>query len=295
MNTTIDRRDFLKISALATASTLLPAVPFANAGATPDAATSLGTGLTRISACDDCLRLALVSKEIPNDFGKALVRNWDEARIGSVLRDTSRITGLVQTPVTSATQKKFAFALGALAHLGVKRQLYPGNSGFNERMVYHDAALLQHFGGGTINASFEDIVDLLATVDSRTYIRIHTFKPDVENVDDWILRMVNWNEGKTDFRHRYARAIATPDADKVRKYIEDENFYNPDDEIIQMATALRSGDAESSVNLAVACVKAHSQSLYARALAGGYGYLVAAAEFYNGQSAASEFRKKVKI
>ena len=284
MNTTIDRRELLKMSALATASTLLPVAMFGTAGATLNAAASSGTGLTRVSACDDCLRLALVSKGIPGDFGQVLVRNWDVARIGNVLQDTSRLTALLKTPATPATEKQLAFALGALAHLGVSQQLYPGKHSLNERMIYHDAALLRHFSGGTINASSEDIVDLLATIDSRTYIRIHTFQPDVEQVDDWILRIVAWNEGKAEFRRRYAQAIAAPDAAKVRKYIEDENFYDPNDEIIQLAAALRRGDAESSIDIGTAHSDAKSQSLYARALAAGYGNLLAGADIYNGKS-----------
>ncbi len=284
MNTTFDRRELLKLSAFATASTLLPVAMFGTAAAASGYGTSPGTGLTRVSACDDCLRLALVSKGIPGDFARVLVRNWDVARIGSVLQDTSRLTALLKTPATPATEKKLAFALGALAHLGVSQQLYPGESSLNERMIYHDAALLRHFSGGTINASSEDIVDLLATIDSRTYIRIHTFQPDVEYVDDWILRIVAWNEGKAEFRERYAQVIAVPDAAKVRKYIEDENFYDPKDKIIRLATALRRGDAESATNIVEAHRDAKSQSLYARALAAGYGNLLTGADIYNGKS-----------
>lgn len=291
MNATIDRRELLKISALATASTLLPVAMFGTAGATPDSGTSSGTGLTRILACDDCLRLALVSKGIPDDFGRALARNWDIARIGNVLQDTSRLTIMFKTPATAATAKKLALALGAVAHLGVKRELYPGERGLNERMIYHDAALLQHIHGGTTKTSSEDIADLLATIDSRTGIRIHTFEPDAEDVDDWLMRMVAWSEGRTELQQRYVQAIATPDTGKVRKYVEDENFYNPKDKIIQLAAALRRGDAESSINIKAAHSDAQTQSLYARALAAGYGNLLAAADIYNGQSNAPEFRK----
>ncbi len=273
-NTTFDRRELLKLSALATASTLLPVAVFGTAGATSGDGMSPGTGLTRIAACDDCLRIALVSEGFPGDLARVLVRNWDVARIGSVLQDTSRLTALLKTPATPATEKQLAFALGALAHLGVSQQLYPGETGFNERMVYHDAALLRHFSGGTINASSEDVVDLLATIDSRTHIRIHTFQPDVEQVDDWILRLVTWNEGKSELRQRYAQAIAAPDAAKMRKYVDDENFYDPKDEIIQLAAALRRGDAESSIDIKSASSDAKAQSLYARALAAGYGNLL---------------------
>ncbi len=290
-NTTIDRRELLKLSALATASSLMPVAIIGTASATPHAAASTGTCLTRISACDDCLRLALISKRMPNDFGRVLVRNWDVARIGYVQQDTLRLTALLKTPATEATEKKIAFALGGLAHVGVSQQLYPGESRLNERMIYHDAALLRYFSGGTINASTEDVADLLAAVDSRTYIRIHTFQPDVEQVDDWILRMVAWNDGKAELRERYAQAIAAPDTGKVRKYVEDENFYDPKDEIIQLAAALRRGDAESSINIRAAHSDAQTQSLYARALAAGYGNLLAAADIYNGQSNAPEFRK----
>ena len=272
---------------------MLPVTRLAAAGLAPQVAASLSMGMTSISACDDCLRMALVSKGMPDTFHRVLVRYWDVARIGSVLQDTARLVSLLKAPATAPTEKRLAFALGASAHLGVNRQLYPGESGLTERMIYHDAALLQQFAGSMVKASSETMDDLLAAVDSRNYIRIHTFEPEAENVDSWLLKMVEWSEGKADFRQRYARALATPDASKVRKYVTAENFYDPQDEIIQLADALRRGDAESIGSIAAARSAARSQSLYARSLAAGYGNLVAAAELHTGKINARRFRKEL--
>lgn len=134
--------------------------------------------------------------------------------------------------------------------------------------------------------SSKDIAVLLATVDSRTGIRIHTYELDAENVGDWLLKMVAWSEGKADLRLQYAKAIATSEPRNIRKYIQNENFYNPNNEILKLGAALRRGDAEMTINTTTAISNAHSQSLYARAMAAGYGNLVAAAKYYLVQSGA---------
>jgi len=82
---------------------------------------------------------------------------------------------------------------------------------------------------------------------------------------------------------RYSAAYHTPDPDKMRRFIIEPNFYNPQDPLIALARSLQRGKPRGDIALADAVAAAAKQSQYSQALERAYRYLLAASDYFTGK------------
>ena len=136
---------------------------------------------------------------------------------------------------------------------------------------------------------------LLAAVDGRTYIRLHTLQPDAEEVHNWIPKVTAWQKDKLALWKRYSQAYGAPDPEMTLRYVTKERFYDRNDPILRLAAALRRGDAESTIDLEQAHEAAATQSLFAQTLARGLGNLRTAADFFERRTDDKAFRARIEI
>ncbi len=123
---------------------------------------------------------------------------------------------------------------------------------------------------------------------------MHTFIPGGEDVDAWLDAVIDRRQQFTVDIARYAEAFARPDPEKVRRFITDVNFYDPEDGLIRLARALQRGEG-TDVDLAEAMAQAAEGSQYARALRRAFLYLCAAGEFFEGRLPEARVREMLDI
>jgi len=171
--------------------------------------------------------------------------------------------------------------------------------------VYHDAFLLRElYGAGDLepygpavlepDPSAGGIDDLLRALWQRALIALHTFIPDESDPEGWVERLLAARQQfRVDLR-RYAEALASPDPQKVQRFIADVGFYDRSDPLIRLARSLREG-AEEAIDLEGALAAAGEQSQYARALARGMRYLRAASGYFEGRLGEDDLRRRCEI
>jgi hypothetical protein len=279
--------------------------------------------ITHIAVTDDCAALCIHSREICDEFTQCLSAHLDVARLGGLTRSGGpHMPGLLERysrdwpgrGPDDPLARKLAFVLGWHFHRAADLQFKPvfrqvdagSDESPTECSVYHDVFCFRELyaGGQRPPMSPETLADpprpstgehlgveametLLRTLWQRALIAQHTFIPDEQDVDGWIERLLGVQQRfRVDLR-RYAEALARPDPEKVRRYVDETGFYNRDDGLIRLA---RSIDAKGSPSAEArgtrfldALDSAGQGSLYARALRRGYLYVRAASEYFQGE------------
>jgi hypothetical protein len=165
--------------------------------------------------------------------------------------------------------------------------------------VYHDVFLFREvYGGGQeepyapgiLSLDGGDLEDVLRSLWQRALIGLHTFIPDQEDVEGWLERLFALRQRFYVDVRRYAEAFSDPDPDKVRRFIEEVNFYSGQDPLVRLARSLQAGVPDTSIVLQDAVDEAETQSEYAQALRRGYLYLEAASGFFEGTIDEAAFR-----
>lgn len=284
----------------------------------------MSENITHTAVVDDCRRLALHAESICAAFKQALRAHPDAARLGGVTRHGDRHTvDLLEAyrralPAGSNRDRlleKLAFVLGWLCHRAADRQMkpiwrkllpdeQPGQSP-TECSIYHDVFVLrevyEHARGqpyallypapASAPAEWES---LLWAAWQRMLIAIHTLIPDDDAVDGWLDKLLDRYQRLGVDLSRYANALAGPDPDKLKRYVEDVNFYDRRDPIIRLARALAAG-RRPPVPLAEAVDRARRQSHYAQALRRGFLYIEAAGDYFAGRMDRSELARRLDI
>ena len=327
MNTELNRREFLKLSALAGTGLsfgglfgLKPKEIFAITAATNG--NGLRTNITPIAIAHDCARLVVHSPETSRRIKETLTRHWEEMGIGGILRSgEEQAVGLIDScraafksdSYDDFSGRKLAFTTGWLFHRAANLELYAfgGEEGRDEkmeRMIYHDAYLLREFSlsednesapdpirGARSKAKADDVYSLFKSVTQRTLLRLHTFDLDERDVDSWVPNLIRWSQGNETLLRRYAEAYAAPDPDKMRRLVYDGNFYDRTNPVIRLARSLKDGVIERAVGINAAVEMAASQSQYARALRRGIHYLLAVNDYFNEAIDDKTLRNRLQI
>jgi hypothetical protein len=291
----------------------------------------MSENITHTAVTDDCARLALHSARICDAFKHCLREHLSVARLGGVTRAgdtyTADLLGKFREEWPDGAPegmlpKKLAYVLGWLTHRAADRQMKPiwrsmpdETASPTDCSVYHDVFVLRTvYAGGTKgpyspqavhevpdppagaeDISVQEVENLLRAIWQRALVGLHTFKPDHSDAEGWIERLI---EARQEWRvdiTRYARAFADPDPDKVRRYIEEINFYDPDEPLIRLARSLQAGEADPSVDLDQALRPDAVESKYGLALRRGFGYLDAASSFFQRDIADAELRERLDI
>jgi hypothetical protein len=287
--------------------------------------------ITHTAVTDDCARLALHSPAICSAFKLCLERHLEIARLGGVTRAGGKFVAPLLEQYRKTwpdrqdgdwSEEKLAYVLGWLCHRAADLQMKPIFHAVDadcdldptDCSVYHDVFLFREvYGNGqrepyvpdTLEAKMDSSVAPQAfQVDAiegvfrsfwqRALIALHTFIPDQEDIDGWLERLFKTRQlFYVDIR-RYAEAFANPDADKVKRFIEEVNFYDRDDALVRLARSIQGGTADRTIDLDEAVGAAATQSQYAQVLRRGYLYLLAASDYFEHKIDQETFKDRLE-
>lgn len=269
----------------------------------------MSENITHTAVTDDCARLVLYSPSICAPFKEVLAQQLEIARMGGLTRSGGNfVTSLLgryreQWPHAGdggLLAQKLAFVLGWLCHRAADLQMKPIFRAVDadcaekptDCSVYHDVFLFrQVYLGGQgkpyapqiLSLDVGELESVFRSLWQRALIGMHTFIPDQEDVDGWLERLFETRQRFYVDIRRYAEAFAQPDPDKVRRFLDEVNFYDARDPLIRLARSIQVGTPEIEIDLAAALNAAAKQSQYAQALRRGYLYLEAASGYFVGQ------------
>jgi hypothetical protein len=269
----------------------------------------MSENITHTAVTDDCARLAIYSPTICAPFKEVLAQHLDIARLGGVTRSGGKfVVSLLgryreawseDEPDTLLAQK-LAFVLGWLCHRAADLQMKPifravdgdCSESPTDCSVYHDVFLFrtvyaagegEPYAPGILSLEAGDLEDALRSLWQRALVGMHTFIPDQQDIEGWLERLFETRQQFYVDLERYAGAFAHPDPDKVRRFLDEVNFYHDRDPLIQLARSIQAGTPETGIDLRSALDAAATQSQYAQALRRGYHYLEAASGYFTGQ------------
>ncbi len=292
----------------------------------------MSENITHVAVCDDVSRLASLHPEVHPYFIEVLREHQDVARFGAGTQSADRWTAqlivwareeLAKPPADRDARvgQKLAFALGALTHRAADRLMKPiiyypekteGHEGFVEATIHCDIFIFKEvYGGGEgphAGPYPKAILDAPATEAQRQleeYFRVlwrraivamHTFSPDRADVPGWLDKLLNTLQQFPMEMSRYARIAAEWDPAKVKRYLEDTHFYDRDDALIRCARDVQHGRPVSAAGVVDALAATTDESSrYARALAKGLGYVIAASQLFEGDISVEEAKTRFDV
>jgi hypothetical protein len=315
----VRRREFLMLSAFAGAGLTFELFPaqaaFAGAGAAEQRAFSFGEAesLTPLAVADDCIGLAAAATSLAAPLRHSLTVKTAVVHVSGLLSDGRRhvVPLLAECRERWAarragdfTEEKLALAAGWLIHKATRETFQPlfkklgDEPTVSECRLYHDVTLLGELRGeqgGQRAVSRQDLSDLFRAMSQRLMIRLHTFEPDEEDADGWLGRLFAWRARQQALFGRLAEIYHSPDAAKERRYVGAVNFYNREDALIRAARAMRRGALPATGGIEAAAQASASQSLYARALARGWGYQQTVGDFLERRIDEAQLKSRLSL
>jgi hypothetical protein len=283
--------------------------------------------ITHTAVMDDCARLALHSEEICEDFKTVLLDKLEICRYAAMTRSGDNFTVRLLRNLRDhwpnrragdLAEEKLAFLLGWRCHLAADRTFKPvyrildpqhyltGDDEEGETSdvsIYHDVVVFREVYGNGTRAPFSPaaldfrleshpawralpvraLERLFLPLWQGELLRIQS-RRDLSNFQSYRITVM-----------RYSSAFYAPDPDKMRRYIIEPNFYNPNDPLIALARSLQQGSPRQDINLRDALSSAPRQSQYAQALERGYRYLHAASEYFLGRIDELELQRRCDV
>ena len=269
----------------------------------------MSENITHTAVTDDCARLAIYSPTICALFKDVLSQHLDIARLGGITRSGGKfVVSLLgryreawsESEPGDLLGQKLAFVLGWLCHRAADLQMKPifravdGECAESptDCSVYHDVFLFravyangqgEPYAPGILSLDAGALEDVLRSLWQRALVGMHTFIPDQEDIEGWLERLFRTRQQFYVDIERYAEAFAHPDPDKVRRFLDEVNFYQDRDPLIRLARSIQAGTPETEIDLPAALGAAATQSEYAQALRRGFLYLEAASDYFEGQ------------
>lgn len=283
--------------------------------------------ITHTAVMDDAVRLALHSPEICEEFRTVLARKMEVCRFAAMTRSGDKHTVALlrklrdqwpQRRPGDRAEDKLAFLLGWRCHLAADRTFKPVyrmldpehyRKGDDERgetsdvSIYHDAVVFREVYDWGRQAPFSP-----SALDFRLESHPASRALAAGSLDRLLLPW--WQEKLLEIQSRpapsvfqthritvlrYSRARFQPDPDKIRRYILEPNFYNPDDPLIALARSIQRGRPRRDIPLAGALAAAPRQSQYAQALERAWRYLHAASEYFLRRIDEQELEKRCDV
>ncbi|TBL69695.1 hypothetical protein [Paenibacillus thalictri] len=252
---------------------------------------------------------------VPADGGLALRLldkyrdNWESHK---TVKEEIGFRSAPLVPKTAA-ESSLAFALGWICYRAAERALAPVSE---EAAMYRDAYVFHRLyvnNDSTPDAyrtadyergmerlpaaaavGSKETAEFFAALQQRFFIEMHTFVPDVEDIEGWFDRLHvsldDWSAGM----ERFAEALMNPDLEKAREYVAGSSFYDDGDVLIQAAARLRRGEQLSVAELEAA-LAAEPASEYARAVKAGLTGLLNASAFFSGRLDREAFQELLAV
>ena len=145
---------------------------------------------------------------------------------------------------------------------------------------------------GLVNV--ESLKELMRTLLQTTLIELHTLTPDGDDVWSWLDGLFGLYQGFPVAVERLAKAIGKPDPDRIRRFVQEIDFYRVDEPVIASARAIQRGEVVSSKQVAAAAL-AEPISHYAQELGRSYRYIRAASDYVTSDMPVEELKKRLDV
>lgn len=233
----IARRQFLQSAA---------AIPALARSATAAAQGGMEGSLARLIFLEDAASLAAHSLAVPGRVAHAVSRQREVYFASAVLQSAP------ERPAAETAVRAGQAAAGAYA------AIEPGSAA--ERLQW-DARLLRELaareGPARREPSKQEIADLFDVLSRRVLIAIHTYIPDEEDVEGWMVRLIRLHEAMESYWNALAAAC-------LREAARADERYDRSDAVIRAASALHRGPLDPGA--AARALEARPHSAYGRAL-----------------------------
>ncbi|MFW5781298.1 MAG: twin-arginine translocation signal domain-containing protein [Bacteroidota bacterium] len=316
MNNIINRRSFLKHSALGSAGIFLGG-SLLNArdmfAAARSALKSGVGGLVPVSIIEDANILVSRTAEFNGDSEFALTSDLhtrpaapgNKGRLASILpvqdKKLMELLDLIRQKKDLKNRvEKIAIANGWICNNATFKYLKPvyGNDPSPEKIMdiqaYHDAQLLIELSGMQVTSGVKEeyLAALFNEMLPRTLTRVHTLIP-AEDGHDWVNRMTDWRVANKTYLDTLAQIMVNPELSKKQDYVDGPNFYGSSDALLVYCRNLQHAKNVKTDKIEMALNEASNGSLYAKALSESVKNIMAANEFVNGNLSGSELENRL--
>ncbi len=221
--------------------------------------------------------------EIPSNFSRmGLALKPKPTVIKKYMQDVTDNKDLIREDEFQS--KKMAFTLGWLITHAINTTFAPvctpvakdDPQTYLEMQLYQDAFLINHLSGHKPkNSNTEDLTSLFMAMFPRMIGRIHTLKPDVDDGNNWVLRMTEYRKKNKENLERLAKIVSQPDEKKQIKYVSQFPLYDAKD-ISALKQSIKQGSSIKSLPRQV--------SLYGKSVSKAYEYLLAFDGYFKGKN-----------
>lgn len=281
---------------------------------------TMSEGITHIAIVDDNIHLILNAPFISDAFKAALSANQGLARLGSITRYGDRYNPQLLTELREIYKEgkagekernRLCWVLGWMSHRAADRTVKHIFRKLDEDCpisptdcsVYHDAVSFKAvYGSGSgpfpkeviSQGGFSKAEIAVQALFQRMMVSMHTFKPDEEDIANWIDRAEELRQKAYVNLERYRKAAMEPDEDMMKRFIIDPNFYNPKDPIITVARCIANGE-DVKIKWDKLLDEKQATSIYAQALRRAFRYVKAANEYFNYEINMDELVERMDI
>jgi len=321
--TDINRRAFMKNSGLLASSLMIPGSVWAGKSyGSEDIATEYNTTqyITPLILMNGATRLVIGSTFIHPSVKHCVNSSVNITTTGNAFyvgtqmpfgKDqlTDSLSDLKDKWDTGKVDEEYAKHLsllsGALTYHRILDELADTNdfdevapSGNMENKIYQDACLINHYltrGKEMGVDQIHSIQNTLREMLTRTFTRFHTLMPDEADGEAWIMNIIQWRKQLDQYFGELAEAIAAPDAQKEKKYIDEANFFKGGEYmLIKVSTFNKMVDidresAEEMINHET------NTSHSAKAVAAAYSTLISINDFLTGNINRASFNTALNL
>lgn len=272
---------------------------------------------------EDARKIAAQDEKFDSELSRVIATYLEYARLGTVSRGGNQWMAPIikraraawdDPDAHPAQDRKLAYALGGLPHQAIDNVIKPYRHMVARRdethdrpldnphrwlYAYQDAFLLKKvFGGGADGEAFNRfllsenatatgtaIEDYARSMVLRGLQGLHTLAPNIDDMDGWLDRSVDFVQPVTVDIARLVEAHVAPDPDKLDRFRLDEEFYRSADPAIELAETVRAGGQvqQSQIDKVAETADANF-SVYGQALAVAIGYMREGARLWRGET-----------
>jgi len=301
------RRNFVKYAGLGGAGLLvLPTIIRGcsfNGNGEGDGTVSI-EGIMPIAFSLDCTKLLKASGSLNDQFRNLITADIHRRIPGNISKlgcsipfETESMKAYLETfpdqwdPSSDAGQMKAALLLGWLVFHPLKKAMSEVYSklisqGYHYDTIteYYDGFMLRQVSGkhGTENMPEKDLEEWMNLIPARTVTRFHTLKPDYLDGAGWVNRMSEWRKENVEAMQRVAGQYATDDQEMYNRFIKRYNVYREDDRLVELVRNMTKPEDPESVRKLI--LSDPGSSLYTKSMVKGYENILAAQDYFGGNS-----------